>query len=146
MTETTLGVKGHWAHCDITFALKPWQLNAIALNEPFDCPYCHKVLQLNCPRQLRQLKSLDNLALLRPSMLVLTCVALLVALVVEWVGLISRVGQLNVSLVAILIHFLTLRHARHRHRMTLTLQAVNPIIERPVEQFAGVAGARFGQR
>ena len=76
----------------------------------------------------------------------LTCVALLVALVVEWVGLISRVGQLNVSLVAILIHFLTLRHARHRHRMTLTLQAVNPIIERPVEQFAGVAGARFGQR
>ena len=38
MTETTLGVKGHCAHCDITFALKPWQLNAIALNEPFDCP------------------------------------------------------------------------------------------------------------
>eukprot|EP01030_Chromulinospumella_sphaerica_P018739 gene18739-18609_t len=83
MTATTPGVKGHCAHCDITFVLKPWQLNAIALNEPFDCPYCHKVLLLNCPRQLRQLKSLDNLALLRPSMLVLTCVALLVALVVE---------------------------------------------------------------
>ncbi|MBN0978134.1 hypothetical protein JTY93_22525 [Pseudomonas hygromyciniae] len=146
MTETAAGVKGHCAHCDITFALKPWQLNAIALDEPFDCPYCHKVLQLNCPKQLRQLKSLDNLALLRPSMLVLTSVALLVALVVEWVGLISKIGQLNVSLVAILIHFLTLRHARHRHRMTLMLQAVNPIIERPVEQFAGVAGARFGQR
>lgn len=35
-----IGIKGHCAHCDISFELKPWQLNAIAIEEPFDCPYC----------------------------------------------------------------------------------------------------------
>lgn len=50
----TIGIKGHCAHCDITFELKPWQLNAIAIEEPFDCPYCQRILQLSCPRQLRQ--------------------------------------------------------------------------------------------
>jgi hypothetical protein len=44
---------------------------------------------LNCPRQLREFKALDHWAMVRPSMLVLTCVVLLVALVAEWVGLIS---------------------------------------------------------
>ena len=29
-----IGIKGHCAHCDITFNLKPWQLNAIAIEEP----------------------------------------------------------------------------------------------------------------
>lgn len=55
-----IGIKGHCAHCDITFELKPWQLNAIAIREPFDCPYCQRVLELNCPRQLRQFKSLTT--------------------------------------------------------------------------------------
>ncbi|MFC6301761.1 hypothetical protein GNF76_13105 [Pseudomonas sp. CCM 7893] len=145
MTAVIVGVRGHCAHCDITFELKPWQLNAIAINEPFDCQYCHKVLQLCCPKQLKQFKSLDNLALLRPSMIVLTCAALLVALVAEWIGLISVIGQLNVSLVAVLIYFLTLRYARHRQHMTLTLQAINPVRDLPVEQLTPVARARLGQ-
>jgi Flp pilus assembly protein TadB len=114
----------------VSFELKPWQLNAIAINEPFECPYCHKGVEPSCPKQLKQFKSLDNLGLLRPSMIVLTSAALLVALVAEWIGLISVIGQLNISLVAVLIYFITLRYARHRQRMTLTLREVKPL---PVE-------------
>lgn len=138
-----IGIKGHCAHCDITFELKPWQVNAIAIHEPFECPYCQRTLQLNCPRQQRQFRSLDHWGMVRPSMIVLTCVVLIVALVAEWLGLVSVIGQLNISLVVVLVHFLVLRHARHRQRLTLDLQAVNPL---PVEQLAGVAGARLGQQ
>ncbi|WP_428557062.1 hypothetical protein [Pseudomonas edaphica] len=137
-----IGIKGHCAHCDITFELKPWQLNAIAIREPFDCPYCQWVLELNCPRQLRQFKSLDHWAMVHPSLMVLTSVVLIVAMVAEWLGLISMVGQLNVSLIVVLMHFLTLRYVRHRQRLTLDLQVVNVL---PVEQLARVACARFGQ-
>ena len=139
-----IGIKGHCAHCDITFELKPWQLNAIAIEEPFDCPYCQWVLQLSCPRQLRQFRSLDHWALVRPSMVVLTCVVLIVALVAEWVGLISVIGQFNVSLVVLLVHFLTLRYARYRQRMTLDLQVVTPAL--PVEQLARIACARLREQ
>jgi Flp pilus assembly protein TadB len=138
-----IGIKGHCAHCDITFELKPWQVNAIAIHEPFECPYCQRTLQLNCPRQQRQFRSLDHWGMVRPSMIVLTCVVLIVALVAEWLGLVSVIGQLNISLVVVLVHFLVLRHARHRQRLILDLQAVNPL---PVEQLAGVAGARLGQQ
>lgn len=137
-----IGIKGHCAHCDITFELKPWQLNAIAIREPFDCPYCQWVLELNCPRQLRQFKSLDHWAMVHPSLMVLTSVVLIVAMVAEWLGLISMVGQLNVSLLVVLIHFLMLRYVRHRQRLTLKLQAVNGL---PVEELVRVACARFGQ-
>ncbi|MGR2706139.1 hypothetical protein [Pseudomonas sp. AU10] len=138
-----IGVKGHCAHCDITFSLKPWQLNAIAIHEPFGCPYCQRILQLNCPKQQRQFKSLDHWAMVRPSMIVLTCVVMVVALVAEWVGLISMIGQLNISLVVVLVHFLVLRYARHRQRLTLDLQAVNTL---PIEQLARVARTRLGQQ
>ncbi|AZP69628.1 hypothetical protein EJJ20_02430 [Pseudomonas poae] len=141
---TAIGIKGHCAHCDITFELKPWQLNAIAIEEPFDCPYCQRVLQLNCPRQLREFKALDHWAMVRPSMLVLTCVVLLVALVAEWVGLISVIGQFNVSLVVLLVHFLVLRYVRYRQRITLDLQVVTPTL--PIEQLARIACARLGQQ
>ena len=137
-----IGIKGHCAHCDITFELKPWQLNAIAIHEPFDCPYCQWVLELNCPRQLRQFRSLDHWAMVHPSLMVLTSVVLIVAMVAEWLGLISMVGQLNVSLLVVLIHFLMLRYVRHRQRLTLELQAVNVL---PVEELVRVACARFGQ-
>jgi len=143
MTTAAVGVRGLCVRCAISFELKPWQLNAIAINEPFDCPYCHKGVQPKCPKQLKQFKSLDNLALLRPCMILLTCAALLVALVAEWIGLITVIGQLNVSLLAVLIYFMTLRYARHRQRMTLTLEAVNPL---PVEQLTGIASTRLGQR
>ncbi|MGF6096667.1 hypothetical protein [Pseudomonas sp. 18175] len=139
-----IGIKGHCAHCDITFVLKPWQLNAISIEEPFDCPYCQRILQLNCPRQLRQLRTLDHWALVRPSMVVLTCVVLIVALVAEWVGLISLVGQFNVSLVVLLVHFLALRYARYRQRITLELQVVTPTL--PIEQLARIACARLRQQ
>lgn len=139
-----IGIKGHCAHCDIKFELKPWQLNAIAIGEPFDCPYCERVLALSCPRQLRQFKALDHWALVRPSMVVLTCVVLIVALVAEWVGLIGLIGQLNVSLVVVLVHFVVLRYARHRQRMTLDLQVVTPAL--PIEQLARIACARLSQQ
>lgn len=141
-----IGTRGHCAHCTITFELKPWQLNAIAINEPFDCPYCQRILQLRCPKQLRQFKALDHLALVRPSMVVLTCLALMVALVAEWVGLLSVIEQLNISLVTVLIHFMVLRYARYRQRMTLNLQAVNPSGALPIEQLARIACARLSQR
>jgi Flp pilus assembly protein TadB len=79
-------------------------------------------------------------------MVVLTCVALIVALVAEWTGLISVVGQLNVSLVTVLIHFLVLRYARQRQRMTLDLQGVHPTNALPIEQLARIACARLGQQ
>ena len=138
-----IGVKGHCAHCDITFELKPWQLNAIAIQEPFECPYCQRVVQMTCPKQQRQFKSLDHWAMVRPSMIVLTCVVMIVALVAEWVGLISVIRQLNISLLVVLVHFLVLRYARHRQRLTLDLQAVNPL---PIEQLARVACTRVGQQ
>ncbi len=141
---SAIGIRGHCTHCDITFELKPWQLNAIAIEEPFDCPDCHRILQLRCPRQLRRFKSLDHWALVRPSMMVLTCVVLIVALVAEWVGLISVVGQLNVSLVVLLVHFLALRYARYRQRITLDLQVVAAAL--PVEQLARIACARLSQQ
>jgi hypothetical protein len=142
--NAVIGIKGHCAHCDITFNLKPWQLNAIAIEEPFDCPYCQWILQLNCPRQLRQFRSLDQWALVRPSMVVLTCTALIVALVTEWVGLISVIGQFNISLIVLLVHFLVLRYARYRQRITLELQVVSPSL--PIEQLARIACARLGQQ
>ena len=141
---TAIGIKGHCAHCGITFELKPWQLNAIAIEEPFDCPYCQRVLQLSCPRQLRQFKALDHWAMVRPSMAVLTCVVLIVALVAEWVGLVSVIGQFNVSLVVLLVHFLVLRYVRYRQRITLDLQVVTPAL--PIEQLARIACARLSQQ
>jgi hypothetical protein len=139
-----LGIKGHCAHCDITFELKPWQLNAIAIEEPFDCPYCQRILQLNCPVQLRHFKALDRWALVRPSMVALTCMVLIVALVAEWLGLISVIGQFNISLMVVLLHCLVLRYARHRQRMTLDLHVVSPVL--PIEQLARIASARLSQR
>ncbi|WLH80154.1 MULTISPECIES: hypothetical protein [unclassified Pseudomonas] len=141
---TAVGIKGHCAHCDITFELKPWQLNAIAIKEPFDCPYCQRVLHLSCPRQLRKLRTLDHWALVHPSMMVLTCMVLIVALVAEWVGLVSVIGQLNVSLVVVLVHCLALRYARYRQRLTLSLEAVSPVL--PMEQLARIACARLSQQ
>ena len=142
--SSATGIKGHCAHCDITFELKPWQLNAIAIEEPFDCPYCQRVLVLNCPRQLRHFKALDHWALVRPSMVVLTCVILISALVAEWLGLLSVLGQFNISLVVVLVHFAVLRYARHRQRLTLNLQAVTPAL--PIEQLARIACARLSQQ
>ena len=141
--NAVIGIKGHCAHCDITFNLKPWQLNAIAIDVPFDCTYCHSGLQLLCHKQLRQFRSLDQWALVRPSMVVLTCTALIVALVTEWVGLISVIGQFNISLIVLLVHFLALRYSRYRQRMTLDLQVVSPSL--PIEQLARIACARLSQ-
>lgn len=146
MSAVFLGVKGRCAHCDTTFELKPWQLNAIAINEPFVCLHCCKTLQLCCPGQRQQFKTLDRLALLRPGVAVLIGATLLVALVAEWIGVISVVGQLNISLAAVLMYFIVARYVRHRQRMTLKLQAIKPHQGLPVEQLAGITRTRFGQR
>ncbi|ELQ16950.1 hypothetical protein [Pseudomonas poae] len=140
-----IGIKGHCAHCDITFELKPWQLNAIAIQEPFDCPYCQRILHLSCPRQLRRFKALDHWALMRPGMIVLTCATLIAAQVAQWIGFIGLIEQLSVSLGAALVHVLVLRHVRYRQQMTLELQVVNPAHVLPIEQLARIACARLSQ-
>ncbi|KAB0490108.1 hypothetical protein [Pseudomonas vancouverensis] len=129
MSAATTGIQGHCAHCQRTLLLKPWQLNAIAINEPFTCTYCQKTLRLNDPKQIKRFKSLDSLALLKASLLIMICTALLVALVLEWMGLISVLEQLNFSLGAIFVYFIALRLARQRQHMTLILEAAKAHIE-----------------
>ncbi|WP_409318514.1 hypothetical protein [Pseudomonas sp. KCJK9016] len=123
MSVATLGIQGRCAHCQTTLLLKPWQLNAIAINEPFTCAHCEKALELRCPKQIRRFKSLDALGLLRFSASMTVCTALLVALVMEWVGLLSVTEQLNASLIVIFVYFALVRFVRHRQHMTLLLDA-----------------------
>jgi hypothetical protein len=123
MSAATIGVQGHCAHCGSTLLLKPWQLNAIAINEAFTCSHCEKALQLNDPKQIKRFKSLDSLAWLRASTLIMVCTTLLVALVLEWIGILSVIEQLNFSLLAIFVYFIVMRFARHRQHLTLTLEA-----------------------
>ena len=78
------------------------------------------------------------------SLRILLPVLLIVALVAEWVGLLSVIGQFNVSLAVLLMHFLALRYARYRQRMTLDLQVVTPAL--PIEQLARIACARLSQQ
>ena len=129
MSVATLGIQGHCAHCQCTLLLKPWQLNAIAINEPFTCSHCQKDLQLRDPKQIKRFKSLDSLAMLKASLLVMVCTALMVALVSEWIGLLSVLEQLNVSLIAIFVYFVALRFARQRQHMTLILEAAKAHVD-----------------
>ena len=103
MSFAIMGIQGHCAHCASILRLEAWQLNAIAINESFACAHCHKALELSDPRQIKRFKSLDSLAMLRASTLVMVCTAVLVALVMEWIGMLSVVEQLNFSLIAILV-------------------------------------------
>ncbi|WP_338800797.1 hypothetical protein V9L13_24830 [Pseudomonas sp. RSB 5.4] len=123
MSVVTLGVQGRCAHCQTTQVLKPWQLNAIAINEPFTCNHCQKTLELRCPVQIKRFKSLDSLGLLRFSASVTVCTALLVALVMEWIGLLDVTEQLNASLIVLFVYFALLRFVHHRQHMTLILEA-----------------------
>ncbi|MFJ2360943.1 hypothetical protein [Pseudomonas fluorescens] len=123
MSVVTLGVQGRCAHCQTTQVLKPWQLNAIAINEPFTCNHCQKTLELRCPVQIKRFKSLDSLGLLRFSASVTVCTALLVALVMEWIGLLNVTEQLNASLIVLFVYFALLRFVHHRQHMTLVLEA-----------------------
>jgi hypothetical protein len=54
---------------------------------------------------------------------------LLVALVLEWIGILSVLEQLNVSLVAIFVYFVALRIARQRQHMTLILEAAKAHVD-----------------
>lgn len=123
MSVVTLGVQGRCAHCQTTQVLKPWQLNAIAINEPFTCNHCQKTLELRCPVQIKRFKSLDSLGLLRFSASLTVCTALLVALVMEWIGLLNVTEQLNASLIVLFVYFALLRFVHHRQHMTLILEA-----------------------
>lgn len=123
MSAAPIGIKGRCAHCQYTLVLKPWQLNAMAINEPFACHHCQKALQLSCPVQIRRFKLLDSLTLLRASMRVMIAATLLVALAMEWLGMLTVIEQLNFSLLAILIYFAVMRYARHRQHIILILQA-----------------------
>ena len=123
MSVATLGIQGRCAHCHTTLVLKPWQLNAIAINEAFTCEHFQKTLELRCPQQMKRFKSLDSLALLRFSASLTVCTALMVALVMEWIGLLSVSEQLNASLITIFVYFVFVRHARQRQDLTLILDA-----------------------
>ena len=80
-------------------------------------------MNLRDPHPIKRLKSVDSRTLLRASTLVTVCTALLVALVMEWIRIISVVEQLNFSLIAILIYFGVVQFARHKQHMTLILEA-----------------------
>ncbi|MGB8923418.1 MAG: hypothetical protein WCC61_18185 [Pseudomonas sp.] len=123
MSVATLGIQGRCAHCQTTQQLKPWQLNAIAINEQFTCAHCQKSLELRCPNQIKRFRSLDSLGLLRFSASLTVCTALLVALVMEWIGLLSVSEQLNASLIVLFVYFALLRFVHHRQHMTLILDA-----------------------
>jgi Zn ribbon nucleic-acid-binding protein len=129
MAVATLGIQGRCGHCQRTLLLKPWQLNAIAINEAFTCSHCQKALQLSDPKQIRRFKTLDSLAMLKASLLIMICSTLLVALVLEWIGMLSVVEQLNISLVAIFVYFVALRFARQRQHMTLILEAAKAHVD-----------------
>ncbi|WP_223454159.1 MULTISPECIES: hypothetical protein [unclassified Pseudomonas] len=123
MSAATIGVQGRCAHCQRTLLLQPWQLNAIAINEAFACAHCQKHVQLRCPEQIRRFKSLDSFSLLRASLRMMVCIALLVALVMEWVGMLSVIEQLNASLIVIFVYFAVIRYFRRRQHLTLILEA-----------------------
>ncbi|MFY0731190.1 hypothetical protein [Pseudomonas sp. NFX15] len=122
MSVATQGVQGHCAHCQRTLRLQPWQLNAISINEAFACAHCQKTVELRCPKQIKRFKSLDSFALLRASLRVMVCTALLVALVMEWLGMLSVIEQLNASLILILVYFVVIRYFRRRQHLTLILE------------------------
>lgn len=123
MSVATQGVHGRCAHCQRTLRLQPWQLNAISINEAFACAHCQKPVELRCPKQIKRFKSLDSFALLRASLRVMVCTALLVALVMEWVGMLSVIEQLNASLISIFVYFVVVRYFRRRQHLTLILEA-----------------------
>jgi Zn ribbon nucleic-acid-binding protein len=123
MSVVTLGIQGRCAHCQTTLLLESWQINAIAINETFTCMHCRKSLQLNDPKQIKRFRSLDSLAMLKASLLLMIYTALMVALVMEWLGMISAQEQLNFSLLAIFVYFIAVRFARQRQHMTLILEA-----------------------
>jgi Flp pilus assembly protein TadB len=123
MSAATMGIHGRCAHCQSTILLEPWQLNAIAINESFTCTHCAKALRLSDPKQIKRFKSLDSLAMLRASTLVMVCTAVLVALVMEWLGMLSVMEQVNFSLLALFVYCVVVRFARHRQHMTLLLDA-----------------------
>jgi Zn ribbon nucleic-acid-binding protein len=123
MSVATLGIHGRCAHCQRTLLLESWQINAIAINEAFTCSHCQKALQLNDPKQIKRFRSLDSLAMLKASLQVMICTALLVAWVSQWLRMISVMEQLNFSLLAIFVYFIAVRFARQRQHMTLMLEA-----------------------
>ncbi|EJM44434.1 hypothetical protein PMI26_02001 [Pseudomonas sp. GM33] len=123
MSAATTGVQGRCAHCQRTLLLQPWQLNAIAINEAFACAHCRKHVQLRCPEQIKRFKSLDSFSLLRASLRVMVCTALLVALVMEWVGMLSVIEQLNASLIVLFVYLAVVLYFRRRQHLTLILEA-----------------------
>jgi Zn ribbon nucleic-acid-binding protein len=123
MSVATLGIQGRCAHCQRTLLLESWQINAIAINEAFTCSHCQKALQLNDPKQIKRFRSVDSLAMLKASLQVMICTALLVAWLSEWLRMISVLQQLNFSLLAIFVYFIAVRFARQRQHMTLMLEA-----------------------
>lgn len=123
MEKGILGVSGVCTHCGNTLKLACWQLNAIAIREGIVCPHCSRYLKLNCAQQRKDLKNLDHLATLRVSMMIFSASSMLVAMVLEWVGLISVLAQFNFSLIMLYLYIYTLRRTREKHRITLILQA-----------------------
>lgn len=121
MTVTS-GVQGRCAHCQTLLDLEPWQLNAMAMLEHFNCKHCQRPLKLRCPEQIRRFTALGSLATVRATMIVLCATVLLVTLVLEWVGLVSLAQQLSISALMLASYLLVMGIARRRLRRPLLLQ------------------------
>lgn len=127
MNGLHVGIRGVCAHCHTLLELAPWQLNALAMNEPFACEGCRKALQLSCPRQIKHFQSLDALAMLQPSMGLLMATTLVVALMAHWRGLISAIELINLLLIAVFSYSATLGYVRKKRRVTLVLHSINGV-------------------
>ncbi|MFS1288897.1 hypothetical protein ACLRDI_14345 [Pseudomonas piscis] len=117
------GVLGRCAHCQALLDLEPWQLNAMAMQEPFACKHCHKPLKLDCPEQIKRLKTLGSFATLRALLIVLCATVLLVSLALQWIGLLERTLQLGISALVLVGYLLVMTVAGRRQRRPLLLQA-----------------------
>lgn len=122
MNASPTGIRGICPNCRAPLQLQPWQLNALAIDEPFACHQCQAALQLDCPRQLKRLRGLGTLSLIHAATLVLVFAALLIVLVVEKMGLISQAWQWAISLGALLIYGGVHLYAWRERRMAVTLQ------------------------
>ena len=124
MNASPTGIRGICPNCHTPLQLQPWQLNALVIEEPFACDRCQAALRLDCPRQLKRLRSLGTLHLIHAGTLVLVIAALLIVLVVEKMGLIGQAWQWTISLGALLTYGLVRVHAWRERRMAVTLHVL----------------------
>lgn len=124
MNASPPGIRSECPNCRAPLQLQPWQLNALAIDEPFACHQCQAALRLDGTGQLRRLRRLGTLSLIHAAALVLVVATLLIGLVVEKMGLISQGWQWAISFGALLGYGGVWVHAWRERRQVVRLQAV----------------------